>query len=124
LLFEAVQMQTCPEQKTRYSKVPNLVLKFAVVVKSPTNKKVRVMRVKVLPVLLNSWAAVPLFGPKPRSYEYKIPKQQRKSALISALSQKASEGTMAVFKNLKLLNLKPNKVQVLGRLRKWNNLGC
>lgn len=42
------------------------------------------------------------FGPKPRSYAYKIPKQQRKKALISALSQKASEGTLAVFKEFKL----------------------
>jgi large subunit ribosomal protein L4 len=42
-----------------------------------------------------------MFGPKPRSYEYRIPKKQRKSALISALSQKASEGTMAVFAEFK-----------------------
>lgn len=43
-----------------------------------------------------------LFGPKPRSHAYKIPKQQRRKALISALSQKAAEGSMAVFKEFKL----------------------
>ncbi len=43
-----------------------------------------------------------LFGPKPRSHAYKIPKQQRRKALISALSQKASEGSLAVFKEFKL----------------------
>ena len=41
------------------------------------------------------------FGPKTRSYEYKIPKKQRKKALISALSQKAAEGGLAVFKEFK-----------------------
>lgn len=43
-----------------------------------------------------------LFGPKPRSHAYKIPKQQRRKALISALSQKAAEGSLAVFKEFKL----------------------
>lgn len=43
-----------------------------------------------------------MFGPKPRDYGYKIPKKQRKLALISALSQKAAEGTLNVFKEFKV----------------------
>lgn len=42
-----------------------------------------------------------LFGPKPRDHGYKIPKQQRRKALISALSQKAAEGSIAVFNEFK-----------------------
>ncbi len=42
------------------------------------------------------------FGPVPRSYEYKIPKKMRKKALISALSQKATDGQISVFEEFKV----------------------
>lgn len=37
------------------------------------------------------------FGPKPRDYRYELPKKQRKKALISALSQKATDGEISIF---------------------------
>jgi large subunit ribosomal protein L4 len=38
-------------------------------------------------------------GPKPRSYEYKLPRQIKKAALRSALSLRASEGKLVVLDN-------------------------
>jgi large subunit ribosomal protein L4 len=37
------------------------------------------------------------FGPKPRDYRTELPKQQRRAALASALSQKASENAVMVI---------------------------
>jgi large subunit ribosomal protein L4 len=38
-----------------------------------------------------------VFGPKPRSYEYKLPRKIKKSALCSALSLRASENKLIVL---------------------------
>ncbi len=38
-----------------------------------------------------------VFGPKPRSYDYKLPKKQRKAALRSALSLRAGEQKLIVL---------------------------
>ena len=38
-----------------------------------------------------------VFGPRPRSYAYRLPKKVRRLALFSALSQRAREGKVGVF---------------------------
>lgn len=38
-----------------------------------------------------------VFGPKPRSYEYALPKKVKRSALVSALSLRASENKLIVL---------------------------
>ena len=43
-----------------------------------------------------------VFGPKPRSYAYSMPKKQYRGALQSALSAKLSEGGITVVSNLAL----------------------
>lgn len=43
-----------------------------------------------------------VFGPTPRSYEQKMPKQMRRLALRSALSAKAADGQIRVLDDLKL----------------------
>src|SRR5512136_1408004 len=43
-----------------------------------------------------------VFGPTPRSYEQKMPKQMRRLALRSALSVKAADGQIRVVEDLKL----------------------
>lgn len=43
-----------------------------------------------------------VFGPKPRSYEQRMPRQMRRLALRSALSAKAAEGGVAVVENLSM----------------------
>jgi large subunit ribosomal protein L4 len=43
-----------------------------------------------------------VFGPHPRSYAYRLPKQARRTALISALSQRAQEGQVRVVDGLRL----------------------
>ncbi len=40
-----------------------------------------------------------VFGPKPRSYDYKLPRNVKKQALISALSLRASESKIIVVDN-------------------------
>jgi len=40
------------------------------------------------------------FGPKPRDYRTELPKKQRRAALVSALSQKASENAVSVVEQL------------------------
>ena len=40
-----------------------------------------------------------VFGPKPRSYEYKLPRQIKKAALKSALALRASESKIVVLDN-------------------------
>ena len=40
-----------------------------------------------------------VFGPKPRSYDYKLPKQIKKAALRSALALRASESKIVVLDN-------------------------
>lgn len=43
-----------------------------------------------------------VFGPRPRSYEQKMPKKMRRAALRSALSAKAREGQILVLDRLEL----------------------
>ncbi len=43
-----------------------------------------------------------VFGPTPRSYEQKMPRQMRRLALRSALSQKAADGQLRIVEELKL----------------------
>ncbi|MEG2377322.1 MAG: 50S ribosomal protein L4 [Clostridia bacterium] len=46
------------------------------------------------------------FGPKPRSYSYRLNKKFRRIALKSALSVKASEGEIIIIDNLDLAGIK------------------
>src|SRR5919204_5002294 len=43
-----------------------------------------------------------VFGPKPRSYAYALPKKQYRAALQGALSAKVAEGAMTVLSDLTL----------------------
>jgi large subunit ribosomal protein L4 len=47
-----------------------------------------------------------IFGPKPRNYEYKVPKKVRRSALKMALSSKLQENTLTVVDQLSMDNIK------------------
>ncbi|MBW1645377.1 MAG: 50S ribosomal protein L4 [Deltaproteobacteria bacterium] len=51
-----------------------------------------------------------IFGPQPRSYEYKMPKKVRRQALISALSSKFQEGKLFVLEDFALDEVKTKKV--------------
>jgi len=42
------------------------------------------------------------FGPQPRSYAYRLPKQARRAALCSALAQKARDGEVRVIDGISL----------------------
>ena len=57
------------------------------------------------------------FGPKPRSYAKRVPKQVRRSALMSALSLRVKENKLLVLEDLKLSEIKTKQVvQILERL--------
>ena len=57
------------------------------------------------------------FGPKPRSYRTDMPKQQRRQALMSALSLKAGENAVAVIESLSFAAPKTREMaELLGRL--------
>ena len=43
-----------------------------------------------------------VFGPKPRSYAYRIPKQQYRTAMQSALSARAADGGLVVVSDLSI----------------------
>jgi large subunit ribosomal protein L4 len=43
-----------------------------------------------------------IFGPQPRSYAYRLPKQARRAALCSALAQKARDGQVRVIDSVAL----------------------
>jgi large subunit ribosomal protein L4 len=47
-----------------------------------------------------------IFGPKPRSYAYKVPKKVRQLALKMALSSKAQENTLTILDRLELESVK------------------
>ncbi len=53
-----------------------------------------------------------VFGPTPRSYEQKMPKQMRRLALRSALSQKAADGQIRVVQDFKLQAPKTSDIEV------------
>jgi large subunit ribosomal protein L4 len=50
------------------------------------------------------------FAPKPRSYDYALPKAKRRAALASALSLKVAEGGIRVLKSFDLQEAKTKKV--------------
>jgi large subunit ribosomal protein L4 len=56
------------------------------------------------------------FGPKPRDYRTEMPRQQRRAALFSALSLKASENAVSVIEDLRVKE--PKTREVAGMLKK------
>jgi large subunit ribosomal protein L4 len=61
------------------------------------------------------------FGPRPRDYRTELPKKQRRSALVSALSLKATESAVSVLEALQADA--PKTAQVAGVLRKMGVYG-
>jgi large subunit ribosomal protein L4 len=61
------------------------------------------------------------FGPKPREYRTDMPKKQRRAALVSALSQRASENAVSVIDALSLDA--PKTAQVADVLKKLGLYG-
>ncbi|MBO2532845.1 MAG: 50S ribosomal protein L4 [Thermoactinomycetaceae bacterium] len=59
-----------------------------------------------------------VFGPKPRSYAYKLPKKVRRLAMKSALSSKVKNDELIVLDDLKMEQPKTREmVKVLGNLK-------
>jgi large subunit ribosomal protein L4 len=54
-----------------------------------------------------------IFGPQPRDYGYRLPKQVRRQALISVLSQKFQEGKLLVLQDFNLESVKTQRVAEL-----------
>ncbi|MCD6534341.1 MAG: 50S ribosomal protein L4 [Deltaproteobacteria bacterium] len=54
-----------------------------------------------------------IFGPQPRDYGYRLPKQIRRQALISVLTQKFQEGKLLVLQDLNLETVKTQRVAEL-----------
>lgn len=54
-----------------------------------------------------------VFGPKPRSYEVRLPKRKRRAALISALSEMVREERVRVVKEVKLTRPKTKELYEL-----------
>ncbi len=61
------------------------------------------------------------FGPRPRDYRTDLPKKQRRAALVSALSLKATESAVAVLEMLSADA--PKTAQVAGVLKKMGVYG-
>jgi large subunit ribosomal protein L4 len=58
-----------------------------------------------------------IFGPRPRSYAYRLPRQARRSALCSALAQKARDGQVRVIDGIALDEPKTKRMrEMLGAL--------
>ena len=58
-----------------------------------------------------------VFGPKPRSYRYHLPKKMRRAALRSALSSKVSENSITVLEELSMTQPKTREiVGIMGNL--------
>lgn len=57
-----------------------------------------------------------VFGPKPRSYDYKLPRQVKKKALCSALSLRASENKLIVVDNFEVEGPKGATQKVAGAI--------
>jgi large subunit ribosomal protein L4 len=58
-----------------------------------------------------------IFGPQPRSYAYRLPRQARRAALCSALAQKARDGQVRVIDGLGIAEPKTKKLrELLGTL--------
>jgi len=50
-----------------------------------------------------------VFGPKPRSFAFKVPRKVRKKALVSALSMKCKENLMFILKDFPMAEIKTKK---------------
>ncbi|MCK9362754.1 MAG: 50S ribosomal protein L4 [Syntrophales bacterium] len=50
-----------------------------------------------------------VFGPKPRSYAFKVPKKVRRLALVSALSMKFKEDQMTILRDFPMEEIKTKK---------------
>jgi large subunit ribosomal protein L4 len=58
-----------------------------------------------------------IFGPKPRSYTYSLPRKMRRLAMKSALSTKVSSASMIVLESLQMPEIKTKKmVQMLDKI--------
>ncbi len=58
-----------------------------------------------------------IFGPKPRSYRYSLPKKVKRLAMKSALSAKLADGNLIVLDTLEIPEIKTKKmVDVLGKI--------
>jgi len=51
-----------------------------------------------------------IFGPQQRDYNYRLPKQIRRQALISVLTQKFQEGKLLIFQDFNLESIKTKQV--------------
>jgi len=59
-----------------------------------------------------------IFGPQPRSYEYRLPKSARRTALRAALAGKYRDGELVVVNEIELAELKTKRmVEFLARLQ-------
>lgn len=59
-----------------------------------------------------------IFGPKPRSYSYSLPKKVRRLALKMALSARNQEGNLVILDQLELPEIKTKKfVQIMDRFQ-------
>ena len=56
------------------------------------------------------------FGPEPRDYRTEMPRKQRRAALVSALSLKASENAVSVLESLSFV--KPRTAEMAGLLKR------
>jgi len=64
-----------------------------------------------------------IFGPKPRDYNYKLPKKVRRLGVRMALSARFSENNMLVLENFDLADIKSKKfVEVMQKLNIENGL--
>ena len=54
-----------------------------------------------------------IFGPQPRSYEYRLPASSRRNALASALAQKARDGELKVLDRIELAQPKTREMLAL-----------
>ena len=62
-----------------------------------------------------------VFGPKPRSYDFAVPKKMRRSALKGALSAKAAEGKLLLVEELDFPQ--PKTKQMVSCLADWGLSG-
>ena len=64
-----------------------------------------------------------IFGPQPRSYEYRLPKSARRTALQAALADKYRDGALVVVNEIELAEMKTKRmVEFLARLQLGNSV--
>jgi len=62
-----------------------------------------------------------VFGPKPRDYSYNLPKNVKKLALMTALSEKLSDGEFVIINNLSIE--KPRTKEIITALKNFGLTG-